>query len=51
MPWEPYIQGDCKIPNSDAYVNTYLEQQQTLGVGPAVLVCGGRGGLLSAYAT
>ena len=25
MPWTPDIQEDCKIPNSDAYVNTYLE--------------------------
>ena len=25
MPWAPDIQEDCKIPNSDAYVNTYLE--------------------------
>ena len=25
MPWAPDIQKDCKIPNSDAYVNTYLE--------------------------
>ena len=25
MPWAPGIQKDCKMPNSDAYVNTYLE--------------------------
>ena len=25
MPWAPGIQEDCKIPNSDAYTNTYLE--------------------------
>jgi hypothetical protein len=25
MPWTPDIQEDCKIPNSDAYTNTYLE--------------------------
>ena len=25
MPWAPGIQKDCKIPNSDAYTNTYLE--------------------------
>ena len=25
MPWAPDVQEDCKIPNSDAYVNTYLE--------------------------
>lgn len=25
MPWAPDIQEDCKIPNSDAYTNTYLE--------------------------
>ena len=25
MPWAPYIPENCKIPNSDAYVNTYLE--------------------------
>ena len=25
MPWAPDIQEDCTIPNSDAYVNTYLE--------------------------
>ena len=25
MPWTPDIQEDCKIPNSDDYVNTYLE--------------------------
>mgnify|MGYP004630727135 CR=1 FL=1 len=25
IPWAPDIQEDCKIPNSDAYVNTYLE--------------------------
>ena len=25
MPWTPGIQKDCKIPNSDAYTNTYLE--------------------------
>jgi hypothetical protein len=25
MPWTPGIQEDRKIPNSDAYTNTYLE--------------------------
>lgn len=25
MPWTPDIQKDRKIPNSDAYTNTYLE--------------------------
>lgn len=25
MPWAPYIREDCRIPNSDDYVNTYLE--------------------------
>lgn len=25
MAWAPDIQEDCKIPNSDAYTNTYLE--------------------------
>lgn len=25
MPWTPDIQEDRKIPNSDAYTNTYLE--------------------------
>ena len=25
MPWAPDIQEDSKIPNSDAYTNTYLE--------------------------
>ena len=25
MPWAPGIQKDCKIPNSDAYTNTYIE--------------------------
>lgn len=25
MPWAPGIQEDCKIPNSNAYTNTYLE--------------------------
>ena len=25
MPWAPDVQEDCKIPNSDAYTNTYLE--------------------------
>ena len=25
MPWTPDIQEDCRISNSDAYVNTYLE--------------------------
>ena len=25
MPRAPGIQEDCKIPNSDAYTNTYLE--------------------------
>ena len=25
MPWAPDIQKDCMIPNSDAYVNAYLE--------------------------
>ena len=25
MPWATGIQKDCKIPNSDAYTNTYLE--------------------------
>ena len=25
MPWAPDVQEDCKIPNSDAYTNTFLE--------------------------
>ena len=25
MPWAPDVQEDCKIPNTDAYTNTYLE--------------------------
>ena len=25
MPWAPGIQKDCRIPNSDAYTNIYLE--------------------------
>ena len=36
MPWAPDIQEDYKNSNSDAYVNTYLELAQALGVGPAV---------------
>ena len=25
MPWAPDVQEECKIPNTDAYTNTYLE--------------------------